>query len=275
MLLKTIEARSESGELLPLPLFDAPQGFIVKSIEGLDPVDAILNYTSIATVDDEQEQSSKRVKRNLVITLAYDSDYVTDTVGSLRARLYKFFMPKTQVSLRFISDGMPTVEIVGRIETMDAPLFSREPEATISIICAKSNFVALNGVQIGGNSNNVSGALTDYNYEGTIETGGLFIFRPNRSVSGFTLFSYRPDGTLQSMPFDYPMINGDTLFFNSVDLNKSAKLVRGGVTTSVLYGRAPLADWVKLYPGINKIRVDAVGGPIPWTFDYYNKYGGL
>lgn len=273
-MLNLVEVRTDRGLLLSLPLFDQAEGYLIKDMGGLDPVDATLVYSSMANQDDEQEQSSKRVKRNIVLKLGYQPDYINDSVKVLRDRLYGFFMPKSQVRLRFYSDDMPTVEIVGRVEKMSAPLFAQDPEATISILCAKSNFVGMGTVTFGGNT--TSGVIDlNQTYDGTIETGGLFRITPNRAMSGFTIYNRLPDDSVQSQAFVYPLLAGDILEINSVPLNKSARLTRAGSTTSVLYGISPYSQWTNLYPGVNKLRVTDPGAAVPWTFAYANKYGGL
>lgn len=273
-MLTLIEARTDQGLLLSLPIFDQTEGFLIKDIAGLDPVDATLVYSSMASQDDEQEQSSKRVKRNIILKLGYEPDYINDTTKKLRDRLYGFFMPKSQVRLRFYSDDMPTVEITGRVEKFSSPLFTRDPEATISILCAKSSFVGMDALSFGGNT---TSGTTDTNrtYDGSIETGGLFQILPNRSMGGFTIQNRLPDDSVQSQDFVFPLVNGDILNINSVNLGKYARLTRGGVTTSVLYGISPYSQWLNLYPGVNKLRVVASGAAVPWTFAYANKYGGL
>jgi hypothetical protein len=257
-------------------LFDQNEGYLVKEVEGLDPVDATLTYSSIANQDDEQEQSSKRVKRNLVLKLGYEPDYVNDSVKKLRDRLYGFFMPKTQVRLRFYADDMPTVEIVGRVEKMSAPLFARDPEATISIICAKSSFYELETLKTTGYTTSLA-TETVANYLGTIATGGLLKISPDRPIDTFTVYNRLPDDSVQSQVFVFPLIAGDVLDINSVSLSKYARVSRVGSssTFSVLFGISPYSQWLTLYPGQNRFRVLAAGAEIPWSFQYVNKYGGL
>lgn len=275
-MLNLIEVRNDQGFLLSLPMLDQSAGYLVKDIEGLDPVDATLSYSSMAGQDDEQEQASKRVKRNIVLKLGYQPNYVDDSVKKLRDRLYGFFMPKTQVTLRFYSDDMPTVEIVGRVEKMNAPLFASDPEATISILCAKSSFVGLDTLSIGANTTvGVAGAALTHTYTGTIETGFLFRIAVNRALNSFTI--YNPVGSMpQAMDFAYPLLAGDVVEINSVNLNKSARLTRAGSTSSVLFAISPSSKWINLYPGVNTLRVSVPSGAaIPWTIAYANKYGGL
>lgn len=273
-MLNLIEVRTDQGLLLSLPIFDPTEGLLVTNVEGLDPVDATLVYSSMANQDDEQEQSSKRQKRNIILTVALEPDWATGRVKDLRARLYQFFMPKSQVRLRFISDDMPDVEIVGRVETFNSPLFSQEPTATISILSAKSNFAGLDTISIPGNTTAGSTEL-DHTYDGSIETGGLFRLSVNRTMSGFSIYNRLPDDSIIQQDFVYPLLSGDILDINSVNLNKYARLTRAGLTTSVLAGISPYSKWINLYPGVNKLRVLASGAAVPWTFQYVRKYGGL
>lgn len=273
-MLKLLEVRTVRGLLLSLPLDDQSEGFLIKDIDGLDPVDATLVYSSMANEDDEQEQSAKRVKRNIVLKLGYQPDYVNDTVKKLRDRLYLFFMPKEQVFLRFHSDDMPVVEIQGRVEKMDAPLFAKDPQATISIVCAKSSFVGMDTLMINGVTSSTSTEL-EKTYDGSIETGGLFEIRPDRAMDGFTIYNRLPNDSVQSQEFKFPLLAGDILAISSVNLNKYARLTRAGTTPSVLYGISPYSQWFNLYPGVNRIRVGASGPGVPWTFQFANKYGGL
>ena len=273
-MLTKIEVRSARGLLLELPLFDEDGDYLVKDIEGLDPVDATLTYSSMATLDDELEQSSKRVKRNIILTLGYEPDYVTTDIKTLRDQLYLFFMPKAQVFLKFYSDDMGPVEIEGRVEKMNAPLFSKDPQAVISIICGKSNFYGLSARAIGGGTIATQDE-TSWTYEGTIETGGIFELKPNRTMSGFTIYNRLADDSVQSQAFVYPLLAGDLLEINSVPLSKGAYLTRGGSRQSVLFGISPYSQWFNLYPGVNRIRVSASGAAVPWTFNYADKFGGL
>jgi hypothetical protein len=275
-MLSHVEVRTDRGQVLTLDLFDQNEGFLVKDITGLDPVDATLSYSSMANQDDEQEQAMKRIKRNIVMKLGYEPDYVNDTIKQLRDRLYGFFMPKSQVRLRFYSDDMPVVEITGRVEKMSAPLFAKDPEATISIMCAKSSFVGMDTLTVNGNTvETTASSGTNVTYEGSIETGGLFRIAPDRSIPGFTIRNQLDDGSVQTQDFLYPLLAGDVVLINSVNLNKYARLTRGGTTSSILFGISPYSKWLNLFQGVNNLRVLTAGAAIPWSFQYANKYGGL
>lgn len=273
-MLTKVEVRTPQGTLLTLPLEDVENGFIVEDIAGLDPVKATLVSSSFAQIDGAQYHSSRREARNLKFKLGLEPDYVTSSVQSLRSRLYSFFMPKSVVDLRFVmSDGLE-VDISGRVESFETPLFSKEPEVDISVMCFAPDFYDRNLVKISEMSTStVNEILVDY--EGTVEAGILFTLRPNRALTQFTIYHRPPDGSLRSLTFAAPLVAGDVLTISTVPGSKGAALSRASVVSSVLYGVDPRSNWIELQPGENYIRVYAEGAGVPFDIEYTTRYGGL
>lgn len=273
-MLNKLEARTDQGVLLSLPLDDISGGYLVQSIEGLDPVPANIVSSSFARLDGEQYQSSRREKRNVILRLGLEPDYSTMTVRQLRDNLYNWFMPPRNSNLRFYTDDMPTVDISGRVETFDCPLFVKEPVATISLLCFNPDFYEPVEVEISGNTVS-SGVMGTIDYEGTVDTGIVFSIAINRSITGFTIY-HQPEGVqVRSMVVAGAFVAGDVVEISTVPGNKYANLTRGSVVTSVLYTVSPYSDWTRLQPGDNDLRVYAEGAAIPWTLRYTNKHGGL
>ena len=273
-MITNLEVRSAQGVLLNFPLDDITDGFAVADIEGLDPVPATIVSSSFARIDGTQYQSARREDRNIVLKLDYEPDYASSDVRTLRNKLYGFFMPKSIVMLRFISDDMPDVEITGRVESFNSPLFTADPRATISIMCNDPDFHELANTTFGGNTVSTTEEIA-HTYQGTVETGFLFRMILNRTLSEFSINQRSFDGVTRSLEFQYPLLSGDILEISSVTGSKGAQLIRGGLGSSVLYGVSPYSDWVNLYPGVNNIRIAAAGAAIPWTIEYLPKYGGL
>jgi len=273
-MLTKVEVRNNQGVLLTLPLFDISSGYLVTDIQGLDPVKAIIVSSSFAQRDGSQYQSSRREDRNLIFTLGLEPEYASTTVQALRDMLYTFFMPKEQVQLRFFDDNGRTVDISGRIETMDSPIFAREPTATIGIICFDSDFKALAPVQFSGNS--TSGTTeTTLTYPGTVETGFLFTLNVDRTITSFTIYHRPEDDVTRTLAFAADLVAGDKLEINTLDGSKAAVLTRASVESSILYGVSPYSNWINLFKGDNRFRVHVDGATIPYTLDYTTKYGGL
>lgn len=273
-MLTQVEVRNSQGQVLVLPLQDVSDGFIVKDIEGLDPVKATIASSSFALMDGSRYQSSHREARNLVLKLGYSSNYISGSVEDLRKRLYGFFMPKSSANFSFIGSEQETVSIAGRIESFDNPLFAKEPEVAISVLCFDPDFYALESLVVSGNTvADESEMLIDY--LGTTETGIIFKMSVDRVLPEFTIYETYPDGSLKAFAFAAPLIAGDVVEINMVAGFKGAKLIRAGVASSILYGIAPFASWLKLYPGESGIRVYAEGAPVPYTIEYITKFGGL
>lgn len=274
MTLNTVEVRTDQGVLLSLPLEDISGGYLVQDIKGLDPVPANIVSSSFANLDGEQFQSSRREKRNLIFQLGLEPDYTSQTVRELRNNLYRFFLPKKNANMRFYTDDFPTVDISGTVETFDCPLFVKDPVATISLLCFDPDFYEPIQVTVSGQTT-ASTVMGNIDYEGTVDTGIVFVLNINRSLAGFTIY-HQPEGEqVQTLPVVGNFLAGDVVEISTVPGNKYATLTRGGVISPILYAVSPYAAWTKFTPGNNALRVYAEGAAIPYTIQYTNKHGGL
>ena len=272
-MLYKVEVLNAQGETLVLPLGDYSSGYLVKPIDGLDPVKANIVSSSFANIDGEQHQSSRREARNIIMKLGLKMG-MAGSVSSLRAQLMKFFMPKAKIRFTFYREDGPDVDIYGVVETFKCPQFAKEPEATISVMCHQPDFIvpAING------SSNYTTEGTDEHaifYDGTVETGFEFRLTVDRSLPQFFIYQRSYDDTINQMFFDEPLIAGDVLTVSTVSGEKHVTLTRNGSDSSLLYGMSPTSSWLNLYPGQNYIRVYAEGAAIPYTITYNSKVGGL
>ena len=273
-MLTKVEIRTAQGALLTLPLQDISEGYAVKDIEGLDPVKATLVYSSFAGQDGTQFQSARRENRGLILKLGFEPDYALTTAAALRTRLYGYLMPKSLVQLRFYEDTGLVVNVSGRVESLDSPRFTKDPDATIAITCENPDFDTLTTITYPGNT--TSGTVeTPLLYAGSIETGFVFTLNVNRTISGFTIYNTDAASVQRSLIFSTPMIAGDVLNISTVPGKKYALLTSAGIQTSVLYGVSPVSNWLNLWPGNNNVRVLVSGAAIPWTVKTSDKYGAI
>ena len=272
-MLYRIEVISDRGTSLVLPLQEISDGYFVTDVEGLNPVKANLVSSSFATMDGAQYQSSRREARNIILKLSMELG--TTPVSVLRSRLYTFFMPKTSVKLRFYVEGMPIVEIEGRVEAFDSVLFSQSPEVAITMLCFDPDFYTIDKLQIpAATTPETDEVLIDY--AGSVETGVLFRLSLNRDlVEGFSITHRSSDDSISTLDFLTPLSVGDVLEISTVAGAKGVTLIRADTTTSVLYGITPYSSWLNLFPGPNYIRIHAEGVPIPYQIEFTTKYGGL
>ena len=274
-MLTTVEARNAAGTLLSLDLDDVSDGFVLQNVKGLDPVHATLISSDYAQQDGGQFHSARRDTRNIILTIGLEPvDWLTTSVKSLRTNLYAFFMPKSQVELRFVDSGGLTVTITGRVESFETPLFAPESIVTVSLICYDPDFQKLTSETISGST--VSDTTeTLVSYDGTVETGIIFTLNVDRTEDAFTIYHRAPDGQIVSMDFAGSLLADDVVTINTITGTKGATLTRASVNSSVLYGVSAQSTWIELQPGDNYIRVYATGAAIPFTIEYTKRYGGL
>lgn len=272
-----VECRNTQGNLLTFNLDEDDSGYVVRDIDGLDPVNATLVSSSFAGLDGEQYQASKREKRNIVIKLDLEPDAATTSVRKLRKRLYGFFMPKSPIALRFFldeEDDNLTVDIAGRVESCGVPLFTAEPQVDISILCFDPDFVDPEGVEFAG-STTATETETAIGYNGEVAAGFLLTLNVDRSLSEFSLYHRTADDQLRQLDFAGALVSGDVLKISTVTGNKFATLNHLGTETSALDNVSPQSIWSEFTPGENYIRLYAEGTPIPFTIEYVTRYGGL
>lgn len=276
-MLTAIEVRNARGGIMTLNLEDISDGFIVGDIQGLDPVKATLVSSSYASIDGAQYQSARREPRNLVMPIGLEPPDADTSVRDLRNQLYAFFMPKTQVELRFIHDEADSDLIVytmARVEDFDCPLFVKEPEATIMMQCFDPDFLALDEEVVGGTTVEDT-TEEEIEYSGTVEAGIEFELTIDRVLTEFTIYHRLPDNSVRSLDISGDFIAGDLLTISTIKGEKHVSLLRAGTTTSILYAMSVQSNWIELEQGTNYIRVYAVGAPILWSITYTPRYGGL
>lgn len=278
-MISIVEARSRRGDLLSLPLEDDSSGFRVAKIEGLDPVKATLVSSSFANSDGEVYQSSRRETRNIKFNIELDPYPDSgDTVRDLRKKLYRFFMPESEVRLSFILDEGLTVDIVGVVESCETDHFSQEPAVDISIICFEPDLYDPTPVVVSDGMFTSNVDPTTIVYDGTVETGVVITIGPLiANIPDFTLYHTLPNEEVRTLEFDnVPLETGDVLTISTVSGSKGATLLRAGSSSSALYGVSPQSNWTALEPGENRLKLYS-SAPVgsPWAIEYLDKYGGL
>jgi hypothetical protein len=272
--LNKVDVTNRKGDVLSLEMEENDSGYQINTIDGLDPVPANLVSTSYANTDGEQFQSAKRGARNVKIKLDLDPDFIDDTYTSLRQGLYSFFMPKSQISMRFYLATGLYVDIIGYVEEMSSPMFQQDPNVDISIMCFQPDFidsriVTIEGLTVDDSTN------TEIDYPGTVETGTVLTLNVNRVLAAFTIYNMDEAGNLSQLDFDGSLLNGDQLIISSLRGSKGITLIRASVSSSYLYGRSAQSSWIEFLEGLNEFRVYAPGDPVPYELEYIVRYGGL
>lgn len=252
----------------------------VFNVEGLGPVKADISSTPFATGRGELYQGSSTGKRNVVLTLGLNPDWVDQTIASLRQLLYRYFMPEEWVKMRFFSDHMPTCDIEGYVESFEPNIFSKDPEIQVSVICPKPDFLETDATILTGTVDD--GTIeTVFEYLGTVETGLEL-----RVDATPTHANYAGDLTVSNTAYAIPQvyklqaITINALKYFKLSSVRNAKRVQNisvadGSPTNLLAKVTKESVWPVIKPGENVFTLAAATSGQEWTLAYFNRYGGL
>lgn len=254
----------------------------IRNIDGLGPVIATVNTTQYADVDGEFPNGSSTGKRNIVLTVGLRPNWNDLTIEDLRLILYSYFMPKNAVTLQFESTHMETVAIDGIVESIDPNIFSKTPEFLISIICPKSEFVAISATVVPGATYAIG--LGDYDvltYHGNVPTGFVIDVAPLDASTSDTTNEVRlqfQNGT--GTDLFTAIVDMEPTQFHRISTVSGSKfaqkfLLAGGLPVNILGQVVPGSVWRQLMQGDNLYRIMSDNPGQPWTLSYFARYGGL
>lgn len=273
-MLTKIEVTNRRGNMLTLSIIEEDTPYLVSSIDGLEPVQATLSASSYAGIDGDIFQSAKRAARNIKMKLDLDPDFITDTFTTLRQNLYRFFIPKSQINLRFYQDTGLYLDITGIVEDFSSPLFDQDPSVDLSIMCYQPDFTDPRIVQLAGHTV-ADTTATVIDYPGNVESGVVVTLNVNRPVSDFTIYNIDEGGNIFRLDFTGTLVADDVLVISSLTGNKGITLTRAGHASSYLFGRSAQSTWIQLFEGMNSFRIYTSAEPVPYVLEYVVRYGGL
>jgi hypothetical protein len=250
----------------------------IRSIDGLGPVKADISSTPFATGRGELYQGASTGKRNIILTLGLNPDWVDHTMSSLRQLLYRYFMVESWVTMRFFTDDHPLVTITGNVESFEPNIFAQDPEIQISILCPKPDFVEVDTTLIKGIVDKGE-SVTVIDYEGTVPTGFEL-----RVMSTPDLDSYFGvivvENQISDEEFRINAVTVDTSQYLRLNTVKTTRFVHtvviaDGSEVNILARMEKVSDWPALLPGKNELSVRAISPGQKWTMGYFNRFGGL
>lgn len=255
----------------------------IREIDGIGPVKADIVSTPFATADGELYQGASVGKRNIVMKLGFNPNWIDQTISSLRQLLYRYLLPKAWIKLRFHSDDLPILEIEGYVESCDPNIFSQDPEMVVSIICHKPDFIDVDATIIYGVVDDGSN-IEEIDYTGTVDTGFEVRVAGSVAVPAYTglvrVQAWREPEVPSDLIVDPVTINGDQYY--KMSSAKSARRVlainwESGEAANLLMYMTDESVWPVLRPGTNLFTVASApdGRGQEWTLAYYTRYGGL
>ena len=127
----TLIAQNKYGEQLELTHNNA---YVIESIDGIDPPDAVINTTRNANSDGSVFNSAYVDNRTITITLA-----INGPAEANRIQLYRYFKNKYPVTL-YYKNSTRDVYIDGYCKSIQIEFFEKKQIAQITIICPEPYF---------------------------------------------------------------------------------------------------------------------------------------
>lgn len=262
-----ISVQNKYGEMLD---FQKNGTYDVVSVKGLNPPNAIINMSTIATTDGAIFNSSRADKRNIVITIVFHDDIETS-----RIQLYKFFPIKEPVTL-FFHNTTRNVKIEGYVESFECDLFERGQRAQISIVCPQSYFTdeeltyvsfstvtgefefpvdfLESGIEISKRDSNAQAVI---NYTGDSETGMIVELYTSGNVVRPVI---RNKVTNETFVLEMELEAEDKVVINTKRGEKSVVLYRGGQPTNIINKLVAGSTWLIVRPGTNVFSYETTYG---------------
>lgn len=181
----TLIAQNKYGEQLELTHNEA---YVIESIEGIDPPDAVINTTRNANADGSVFNSSYVDNRQIIITLA-----INGPAEANRINLYKYFKAKYPVRL-YYKNSTRNVYIDGYVKSMQIELFNKKQIAQITILCPEPFFNGTNNEIVDFSSVE---ALFEFPFS-VEESANLLPNTMTTQTMGGITFTVEDDGTIEA-----------------------------------------------------------------------------
>ncbi len=298
-MIKSVTITNHLDESIKLDLFNPEDsGFIIKSIEGLGPVKANINFKELATNDGSIDNSARLSSRNIVMNLQFIE---SPTIEETRLKSYKYFPIKRNIKLLIETDSR-ICETIGRVETNVPTIFSNTEGCQISILCANPYFYSAgeNGtnqttfygtdpvfefpfsnesltedlIEFGSIENRTEGTIY---YDGDAEIGITIQIHAVGEAEGLVIYNTKTrdimrinDDKLKSL-MGSGIQAGDEITITTSRGEKGIYMLRNGVATNILNSLEKPIKWFQLSKGDNTFAYTASSGLTNLQFRIKNK----
>ena len=298
-MIKSVTITNHIDESIKLDLFNPEEsGFIIKSIEGLGPVKANINFKELATNDGAIDNSARLSSRNIVMSLQFME---SPTIEETRLKSYKYFPIKRNIKFLIETDNR-ICETIGRVETNVPTIFSNAEGCQISILCPNPHFYSAgeNGtnqtifygteplfefpfsnesltedlIEFGSIENRTEGTIY---YDGDAEIGITIQIHAVGEAEGLVIYNTKTreimrinDDKLKSL-MGSGIQAGDEITITTSRGEKGIYMLRNGVTTNILNSLEKPIKWFQLSKGDNTFAYTASAGLTNLQFRIENK----
>ena len=251
---------NSGGEVLILTQDESR--WTVYEITGLNPPGAQINLTNLAGLDGARFNSSKLATRNIVVSLKINGEIETN-----RQELYRFFRTK-EACIFYFANANRHVKIAGYVETVECNMFSNMEIMQISIICPYPYFQAVEESET-----DISNQIRLFVFPFSInegepvpfseytnnriavvengseaETGAVFEVEFTDNVSKLMIYNTERN---EHITINYNFHDGDRAIISTVKGQKSATLIRNGISRNIFSAVERGSVFLQLLPGEN------------------------
>lgn len=280
------------GDTLDLPIRNPmATGYNVVAIDGLGPVDAVLQTSNTVTTDGVIFNGARKDEREIIINLAYYPESGKN-IEDLRHGTYKYFPEKEEVTLVFHADTR-SVRTTGIVESNDIPIFSEKEASSIVIKCPDPWFRIDNELNRVTSFSNVEpvfefpfnwtnnpvgepkplwfGAIQNMHsknimYDGESEVGVIIRMSFDAPVRNIRIYNEDAGQEIDVFTDKVKLIiadgikPGDELVICTIPKRKSVEVIRDGISYNILNAINRDVRFITLHKGTNTIVYSAESG---------------
>ena len=262
----TLIAQNKYGQQIELTHNEA---YVIESIEGIDPPEAVINVVKNANADGSVFNSAYVNERQIIITLA-----INGPAEDNRINLYKYFKNKYPTRL-YYKNGARDVYIDGYCKNIQISFFNLKQIVQIIIICPDPFFKNSDNELINFSSIDplfefpfeieestaFSEILADVQKniinKGDVDAGMKLVINITGSVTNPIIYNSE---TNQYFKLNASFISGDEIVIDTEFMKKSVTLTRNGAITSLVNVIQSGSTWIQLSPGDNLLTMSADSG---------------
>lgn len=280
------------GDTLDLPIRNPmATGYNVVAIDGLGPVDAVLQTSNNVTTDGVIFNGARKDEREITINLAYHPESGKN-IEDLRHGTYKYFPEKEEVTLVFHADTR-SVCTTGIVESNGISIFSEKESSSIVIKCPDpwfridnesnrvtsfSNVEPVFEFPFNWANNPVSepkplwfGTIQNMHsrnimYDGESEVGVIIRMSFDAPVSNIRIYNDDAGQEIDVFTDKVKLIiadgikQGDELVICTIPKQKSVEIIRDGISYNILNAINRDVKFITLRKGANTIVYSADSG---------------
>lgn len=279
-----IVVENNRGDMLSL---HDNSSYIVTSISGLNPANAIINTSATATFDGSTFKGSRVGERNIVLEIV-----LANNIENSRLNLYKYFRTKSKVTL-YLTTQNRDVYTIGYVESFEVNQFVNPQRAQISLVCPWPYFIDVNqnidkfsitsslfefpfsiaaeGIPFSNTIINSEKAIVN---NGDVESGVIINLYATGTVLNPKIYN---EDTNEYFILDVEMNVGDVITINTNKGQKRVTHVIDGVDNNIINRLRSGSSWFILVPGDNLFLYTADEFPanLHCEFIHSNQYGGV